>query len=68
MGPDVADPNDPGYYRKYAMNIPPPELYYICPDTKDLVGFSRETNFARKVFFGWNNLTQFELDGMNALK
>jgi len=35
--PDPNDPDDPRYYRKYAINIPPPDVHYMIPDRKDAV-------------------------------
>ena len=35
--PDLNNPDDPRYYRKYAMNIPPPELHYFIPDRHTVV-------------------------------
>lgn len=68
---DHPDPNnveDPRYYMKYAINIPPPAAYYFLPDKKDQVATNEETKNDRRVYFGWDNLTQFEKDGMNQLK
>ena len=58
--PDINDPNDERYYKKYAMNVAPPEAYYWIPDKKDGVVTSQKTKKARYVFFGWNNVTDFE--------
>ena len=29
--PDPENPDDPLYYKKYAMNIAPPDVYYFLP-------------------------------------
>ena len=68
---DYPDPNnaeDPRYYRKYAHNIPHPDMYYIIPDRKDAVATTDKTKNDRRVYFGWNNIQDYEVRGMNALK
>lgn len=62
--PDPNDPNDPRYYRKYAINIPPPDVYYMIPDRKDAVANDVKTQNDRRVYFGWNNLTPYEKNGI----
>ena len=66
--PDPNDVDDPRYYQKYAINIPPPQAYYFVPDKKDQVATNDATKNDRRVYFGWNNLTEFERNGMNQLK
>ena len=66
--PDKEDPNDPRYYRKYAHNVPPPDVYYLIPDRKDAVARDDASKNDRRVYFGWNNVTQYEQAGVNALK
>lgn len=38
------------------------------PDKKNQVATNDATKNERRVYFGWNNLTEFELKGMNQLK
>lgn len=38
------------------------------PDRKDEVATGEKSKNDRRVFFGWNNITSFEVQGMNALK
>lgn len=66
--PSKEDPDDPRYYIKYAMNIPPPEVYYIIPARKDNVATTDKTKNDRKVYFGWNNITEYERAGVQRLK
>ena len=66
--PSPDDPDDPRYYRKYAHNVAHPDLYYIVPDRKDAVATNEKTKNDRRVYFGWNNLQDYEIKGMNALK
>ena len=66
--PDANNPDDPRYYRKYAHNVAPPEAYHFIPDRKDDVATNNATKNIRFVYFGWNNLTEFELNGVNAFK
>ncbi len=58
--PSPSDPNDPAYSLKYVHNMPPLEAYKLHTAAMDVV--STETNTqARYFFYGWNNLTQFEI-------
>lgn len=66
--PDPNNPDDPRYYRKYAMNVPPPDLYYFVPDRKDVVALDVKSQNDRRVYFCWNNITEYERNGMAALK
>ena len=66
--PDPQDPEDERYYRKYAMNMPPLECYFIIPDNKDKVARDHASRNDRKVHYGWNNITEFEQAGINRLK
>ena len=68
---DFPDPNnkdDPRYYRKYAHNVPPPAAYFYIPADKDKVSSDPKTKMARKVHFGWNNFTEYEIKGIKVLK
>lgn len=60
--------DDPRYYMKYAMNVPPLDAYYFVPDKKSQVATNDATKNDRRVYFGWNNLTDFERNGMDMLK
>ena len=57
--PDPEDSNDPGYYKKYAHNLPPLEAHFLVLDNADRVNTEDDSN-NRKVFWAWNNLTDFE--------
>ena len=68
---DYPNPNnkdDPGYYRKYAHNVPPPEAYFYVPSNRDKVATGSKTKMVRRIHFGWDNLTEFEVNGIKALK
>jgi hypothetical protein len=65
--PSKTDPNDPLYCRKYAHNMPPLELYKIKPPKWDLVNIEGDDN-RRAVFFGWNNITEHEIRGVENVK
>lgn len=41
--PDPNNVDDPGYYRKYAMNICPPDVYYTYDERKDAVNADKKT-------------------------
>lgn len=60
--------NDPRYYKKYVHNLAPLEAYYLIPDRKDSVATDVKTQNDRRVYFGWNNVTEYEHRGMQALK
>ena len=66
--PDPQDHNDPLYSKKYAHTIAPPESYLFIPDRKDGVITSQKTTKQRKIYFGWNNMTEFEKQGVADLK
>lgn len=66
--PDPRNPNDPRYYKKYVHNMPPLEAYFIIPARKDAVATTDKTQNDRRVYFGWNNITEYEQNGINALK
>ena len=66
--PDPNNIDDPGYYKKYAINVPPPEAYYIYDERKDAVATNKATQNDRRVYYGWNNIQPFEQKGMDDLK
>lgn len=66
--PSLQDCNDPLYYKKYAHNVPPPDAYYIVPDRKDAFATTDKTKNDRRVYYGWNNIQEYELAGMRALQ
>ena len=66
--PDPEDFEDPLYYRKYAHTLPPLESYFIVPDDTEKQNKTMKTNNDRKVYYGWNNLTKFEEQGIENLK
>ena len=50
------------------MNIPPPDVYFMIPDRKDVVATNVKTQNDRRVYYCWNNVTEYERNGMEALK
>ena len=48
--------------------MPPPEAYHFQDTRKDAVAHDDATKNDRRVYFGWNNLTEYEQNGINALK
>lgn len=65
--PSKTNPNDPQYCRKYAHNMPPLIAYKIKPPKYDLVNIEGDDN-KRAVFYGWNNITDYELKGIENIK
>ena len=41
--PDPENPDDPLYYKKYAMNIAPPDVYYFLPPRYDTRAEDKKT-------------------------
>ena len=66
--PNPEDPDDERYYRKYAINMPPLDCYFLIPDGKDRVARDHASRDDRKVHYGWNNMTEFEHAGIRRLK
>jgi hypothetical protein len=66
--PDPEDIQDPLYYRKYAHTLPPLECHFHIPDNHELQCKNMKSNNERKIFYGWNNLTKFEEQGIVNLK
>lgn len=56
--------DDPLYCRKFAHNMPPLAAYRCRPINWDRVNVQGDDN-RRAVFYGWNNVTQYERDGIN---
>lgn len=65
--PSKTDFSDPLYCRKYAHNMPPLIAYKVKPPKCDLVNIEGDDN-KRAVFFGWNNITEYELQGIQNIK
>ena len=65
--PDPHNSDDPRYYMKHAMNVPPVGAYYLIPERQGSVGRDEATKEDRRVFYGWNNVTDFEKQGVLAL-
>lgn len=57
--PNLTDPFDPLYCRKYAHNMPPLIAYKVKPPKYDQVNIQGDDQ-KRLVFFGWNNITEYE--------
>ena len=67
---DFADTNnnkDPNYFKKHASSIPSEQSYLIIPNKADLVNTEKEPN-ARVIFYGWNNLSEFENKNLHELR
>ena len=47
--------------------MPPPDAYYIVDERKDAVATTDKTKNDRRVYYGWNNIQEYELNGMRAL-
>ena len=54
-----SDHTDQGYYKKYAHNLPPLDAYFIRLSNAHLNNTEQNSN-QRKVFWAWNNLSDFE--------
>ena len=65
---DPHDPNDPRYYKKYAHTVAPLDAYFFVMDRRDEVSHDEKSKNDRRVFYGWNNITNFEVQGTNTLK
>ena len=65
--PDPTNPEDPLYYKKHAHTMPPLEAYFILPPGYDRA-CSKEKMNHRISFYGWNNLSDFEVDSMEKTK
>ena len=63
----MTDPSDPLYKRKYAHTMPPLHAYRLRPAGWEKVNVEKDDN-ARKVFFGWNNVTEYEKEGIRQVK
>lgn len=61
--PNPNDFNDQLYCRKYAHNLPPLISMKSKPFGWDRVNVKGDDN-RRCVFFGWDNITQHELEGI----
>lgn len=48
--------------------MPPLEAYYFIPEGKDRQNVNMKNNNDRKVYFGWNNVSEFEKQGIADLK
>ena len=58
--PDPENPDDPLYYKKYAMNIAPPDVYYFLPPRYETRAEDKKTQNDRRIHFGWDNITEYE--------
>lgn len=66
--PAIDDPDDPLYYKKYAHTLPPKEAYFFIPNGHDTVALDDASKNVRLVYFGWDNITDFERRGVRALQ
>ena len=65
--PAIDDPDDVGYYKKYAHNLPPLQAYFVIPANHDRVASDDATKNARAIHEGWDNVTEYEREGARAL-
>ena len=65
--PDPDNYMDRGYYIKYAHTLPPLEAYMIRPANYERASTEKDTD-NRKIYYGWNNLSQFEINQIEAIK
>lgn len=54
------DHTDQAYFTKFAHCLPPLAAYKLVPPLKDRGGNTQELQNNRKVYSGWENLTNFE--------
>lgn len=64
LKPSRTDVTDPLYCRKYAHNMVPLIAYRCRPIGWDRVNKQGDDN-RRQVYFGWNNVTDYEQEGIN---
>ena len=63
------DPSDPVFYTVPPSVLPPRETYYYLNPDRNLTRVSSNKKAGeRKVFYGWNNLTDFEITNIIELK
>ena len=65
--PDPNDYTDKGYYIKYAHTLPPLQAYMIRPPNYEKFSTEKDTDH-RKVYYGWNNLSEFESNQIETIK
>lgn len=58
--PDPFDHLDPGYNKKYAHTLPPLQAYMMRPANYQKASTEKDKD-NRKVYYGWNNLSDFEI-------
>jgi len=68
LQPDMNDPHDPLYRKKYVQNMPPLAAYHMIPPLKDRGGNTQENPDTRKIYTGWDNLTNFEIQKIQEVK
>lgn len=64
LKPSPTDVNDPLYCRKFAHNMVPLIAYRCRPAGWERVNQQGDDN-RRQVYFGWNNITEYELEGID---
>jgi hypothetical protein len=57
----MTDHTDPLWGRKYAHTLPPPEAYLVRPPRSERVNTLDNNNY-RIFFYGWNNVTDYEIE------
>ena len=62
------DFKDPLYNAKFAYLLPPLDAYRLVSNEKDQGGNMKENPNKRKVFSGWDNITNFEIQKMAEVK
>ena len=62
-----SDHTDQAYYKKYAHNLPPLDAYFIRLNNAHLNNTEQNSN-QRKIFWAWNNVSDFEKRMLTELK
>jgi len=65
--PSLTDFTDPLYNKKYVHNMPPLEAYRFRPPSSLFVN-TKEKQTVRLYFYGWNNITDFEIQQIAEIK
>ena len=67
LHPSKTDVNDQLYLRKYAHTMPPLIVYKCRPPNVDHTNVKGNDNY-RKVYYGWNNVTEHEKQGIERVR
>ena len=64
---DPTNHTDQNYYKKHAHNLPPFDAYFIRLNNAHLYNTEQDSN-QRKVFWAWNNISDYEKRMLNELR